>query len=91
MISREKELSYWTNTFRTMTTEAALLTGFCFGGLVLEVESGAGLAFGYLSATTFSMGFGLLCITIATFVFLIFHSFLVAHVWSRTCLERRWA
>jgi hypothetical protein len=74
-----------------MTTEAALLTGFCFGGLVLEVESGAGLAFGYLSATTFSMGFGLLCITIATFVLFIILKFLVPNVWSRTCLKRRWA
>ena len=50
-----------------MTTESALLTGFCFGGLVLEVESNSVLTFGYLSATSFSMGFGLLCITIATF------------------------
>jgi hypothetical protein len=61
-----------------MTTESALLTGkvrilnisigFCFGGLVLEVESNAFLTVGYLSATTFAMGFGLLCITIASFV-----------------------
>jgi hypothetical protein len=35
---------------------------------VLEVEANSGLVFGYLSATTFSMCFGLLCITIATFV-----------------------
>lgn len=45
-----------------------MLTGFCFGGLVLEVEASAGLAFGYLSATTFSMGFGLLVLTIGSFV-----------------------
>jgi hypothetical protein len=62
-----------------MTTESALLTGtnylllitflgFCFGGLVLEVEASDFLSFGYLSATTFSMGFGLLVITIGSFV-----------------------
>jgi hypothetical protein len=49
IVYRKKELSYWTKTFRTMTTESALIAGkinkysinigFCFGGLILEVES----------------------------------------------------
>ena len=82
-----------------MTTESALLTGngrwvynsigFCFGGLVLEVESNALLTTGYLSATTFAMGFGLLSITIASFVWiLISDHYLVSNVRTGQSLKR---
>lgn len=33
---REKELDYWIGTFKTMTTESALLTGFSFGSLIVS-------------------------------------------------------
>ncbi|CDW80608.1 superoxide dismutase [Stylonychia lemnae] len=40
-----------------------LLQGFCFGGLVLDQGSQSQiLQLGYLSSTTISMGFGLLCL-----------------------------
>lgn len=66
---REKELDYWSTTFHTMASQSALLAGFCYGGLSLEIDpkvSGI-VQFGYLSTTTCGMAFGLLCITIAAF------------------------
>jgi len=41
--------------------------GFSFGGLVLEVEANMYLSLFYLITTVFSMGFGLLCLTIGSF------------------------
>ena len=67
---REKELNYWSTTFHTMASQSALLAGFCYGGLSLEIGKKVNslVAFGYLSTTTCGMAFGLLCITIAAFV-----------------------
>ena len=64
---REKELNYWSTTFHTMASQSALLAGFCYGGLSLEIDSKVPslVQFGYLATTTGGMGFGLLCITIA--------------------------
>ena len=44
--------------------------GFCYGGLSLEMEGKVKqlTQLGYLSVTTAGMGFGLLCITIASLV-----------------------
>ena len=69
---RNMELNYWMSTFRTVTTQSSLLTGFCFAGM----RGAAGceslvLSFFYLAVTASSMGFGLLCITTASFVSLI--------------------
>jgi hypothetical protein len=57
-----------------MASQSALLAGFCYGGLSLEIGKKVNgfVAFGYLSTTTCGMAFGLLCITIAAFVSLIF-------------------
>ena len=67
---REKELNYWSTTFQTMASQSALLAGFCYGGLSMEIDPKVpGLVqFGYLVTTTGGMGFGLLCITIAALV-----------------------
>ena len=50
------------------------------------------VTFGYLSATTCGMAFGLLCITIAAFVyslnFICYNIILVLNVWTRSCFER---
>ena len=64
------ELNYWVRTFTTLTTEAALLCGFSFGGLTAIAEFKGQQAYlnaAYLVATSISMGFGLLCITTASF------------------------
>ena len=67
---REKELNYWSTTFHTMASQSALLAGFCYGGLGLEMANQVPslVQFGYLSMTTCGMAFGLLCITIAALV-----------------------
>ena len=77
---REKELTYWSTTFQTMGSQSAMLAGmivlklkylgFCYGGLGIAISesSSSFVTFGYLSTTTCGMAFGLLCITIATFV-----------------------
>ena len=67
---REKELNYWSTTFQTMASQSALLAGFCYGGLSMEIEGKVPglIQFGYLATTTGGMGFGLLCITIAALV-----------------------
>ena len=63
------ELTYWMGTFRTMTTESSLLTGFCFAGMRAAQGSDLWLLnMFYLAVTACSMGFGLLCISTATFV-----------------------
>jgi len=64
---REKELNYWSSTFQTMASQSALLAGFCYGGLGLNMPDSVSewIQFGYLSTTTCGMAFGLLCITIA--------------------------
>lgn len=64
---REKELQYWSMTFSTMAGQSALLAGFCYGGLSIQMgdEVGHWVQFGYLSTTTCGMALGLLCITIA--------------------------
>ena len=55
-------------TFRTLTTESALIAGFCFAGLALGEDSTTNLLnLGYLASTSTAMGFGLLCITVASF------------------------
>ena len=36
---REKELNYWTSTFQTMASQSALLAGFCYGGLGLQMSA----------------------------------------------------
>ena len=53
-----------------MATQSALIAGFSYGGLTINIEPdvNAILSFLYLTMTTLSMGFGLLAITIATFV-----------------------
>ena len=61
------ELNFWMSTFRMLTTESALLTGFAFGSL----KAAAGgtipvLNMVYLAATASSMGFGTLCISTAS-------------------------
>mmetsp|Transcript_16330 Transcript_16330/g.27618 ORF Transcript_16330/g.27618 Transcript_16330/m.27618 type:complete len:216 (+) Transcript_16330:80-727(+) len=64
------ELNYWMRTFSTLTTEAALLCGFSFGGLSAIADfkgEHSNLNIGYLVATSTSMGCGLLCITTASF------------------------
>ena len=50
-----------------MAGQSALLAGFCYGGLGLEISPkiNAWIQFGYLSTTTAAMAFGLLCITVA--------------------------
>jgi hypothetical protein len=65
-------------TFGTMATQSALISGthrasllgFSYGGLTIEINPDVNgyLSFGYLTTTTLAMGFGLLAITIATFV-----------------------
>ena len=85
------ELEYWMGTFRTMTTESALLTGFCFGGMRAAQGSTLWvLNMFYLSMTACSMGFGLLCISTATFVSTSFLSILtVSLIYSLLSLERK--
>ena len=34
---REKELTYWSTTFSTMASQSAMLAGFAYGGLSLEM------------------------------------------------------
>jgi len=72
-------------TFGTIATQAALISGFSYGGLTITMADTVNplLSFGYLTTTTFAMGFGLLAITIATFVFLNFHTIVVHNVWAR--------
>ena len=70
------ELEYWLSTFKTLTTESSLLTGFCFAGM----RAAAGgeypiLNMFYLAVTACSMGFGTLCISTASLVSRIFLSF----------------
>ena len=67
---REKELNYWSSTFQTMASQSALLAGFCYGGLSVEMDPKVPslIQFGYLSTTTGGMAFGLLSITIAALV-----------------------
>jgi len=50
-----------------MASQSALLAGFCYGGLSMEIDPKVPglIQFGYLATTTGGMGFGLLCITIA--------------------------
>lgn len=63
------ELNYWTQTFRTLTMESSLLTGFSFGGMAAIAEfkgQATILNMIYLSATACSMGFGFCCITTAS-------------------------
>ena len=67
---KQMELTYWTRTFRTLTMESSLLTGFSFGGMAAIAEFKGEvkqLNMIYLSATASSMGFGLCCITTASF------------------------
>ena len=67
---KEMELNYWVRTFSTLTTEAALIVGFSFGGLTAIKEfkgQQTSLNIVYLAATACSMGCGLLCITTASF------------------------
>ena len=67
-VRRNMELQYWMSTFRTMTTESALLTGFCFGGMRAAAGSDLYiLNMFYLAVTACSMGFGTLCISTASF------------------------
>jgi hypothetical protein len=64
---RQIELQYWMKTFKTITTESALFAGFCFGGLVINIEESTPvLNMAYLTSTCMAMGFGLLAITIAS-------------------------
>ena len=97
---REKELTYWSSTFQTMAGQSALLAGnhktltpkgFCYGGLGIPIDDSISslIAFGYLSATTCGMAFGLLCITIATFVNSNLNSSLVRDLWTRVSPSRR--
>ena len=53
-----------------MASQSALLAGFCYGGLSMEIDPKVPgmIQFGYLFTTTGGMGFGLLCITIAALV-----------------------
>ena len=65
---KSMELNYWMSTFRMLTTESALLTGFAFGSL----SAAAGtpnpvLNLIFLAITASSMGFGTLCISTASF------------------------
>jgi len=71
-------------TFGTMATQSALIGGFAYGGLTIEIKDSVHglLSFSYLSTTALSMGFSLLAITIATFVFLLLIN-IVYNVWSR--------
>ena len=64
---REKELTYWQTTFQTMASQSALLAGFCYSGLGMEIklDTPEWIQFGYLTTTTAGMAFGLLCITVA--------------------------
>mmetsp|Transcript_17100 Transcript_17100/g.23040 ORF Transcript_17100/g.23040 Transcript_17100/m.23040 type:complete len:84 (-) Transcript_17100:753-1004(-) len=50
-----------------MASQSALLAGFCYGGLSMEIDPKVPslIQFGYLSTTTGGMAFGLLSITIA--------------------------
>ena len=52
-----------------MAGQAAMLTGFCYGGLSLSARSdneyADQISFGYLATTTGSMGCGLLTIIVA--------------------------
>mmetsp|Transcript_27821 Transcript_27821/g.32711 ORF Transcript_27821/g.32711 Transcript_27821/m.32711 type:complete len:103 (+) Transcript_27821:29-337(+) len=62
------ELQYWLSTFRTLTTESSLLTGFMFAGMrAAEGGEFAILNLFYLAVTSCSMGFGTLCISTASF------------------------
>ena len=89
---REKELNYWSTTFQTMASQSALLAGFCYGGLSMEIEGKVPglIQFGYLATTTGGMGFGLLCITMAALVSIDFELLingydLVRNVGTRSC------
>lgn len=66
---REKELNYWTTTFSTMATMSALIAGFTYGGLTVNLPKDVSslITVGYLAATTLSMTFALLTIIISTF------------------------
>ena len=97
---REKELNYWSTTFQTMASQSAILAGFCYGGLSMEIEGKVPglIQFGYLATTTGGMGFGLLCITIAALVSTLIamlaqfkHSFVSVACWgldSRSEVEK---
>jgi hypothetical protein len=57
------------STFRTMTAESSMLTGFTFAGMrAAQGGEYPVLNMFYLAVTACSMGFGLLCISTATFV-----------------------
>ena len=36
---RERELNYWSTTFQTMAGQSALLAGFCYGGIGIEMST----------------------------------------------------
>lgn len=66
---KQMELNYWTRTFSAMTTEAALIAGFGFGGLsAISSYKASTMQTLYLVATSVSMGFGLLAMTTASLV-----------------------
>ena len=63
--------------------------GFCYGGLGIAISesSSSFVTFGYLSTTTCGMAFGLLCITIATFVY---NKEFIMGFYSASCLVLVW-
>lgn len=63
------ELDYWISTFKTMGTNASMLTGFTFGAMYSAADSNDSFPLDliFLVFTACSMGLGMLTITIATF------------------------
>jgi hypothetical protein len=62
------ELEYWISTFRTMGTNASMLTGFTFGAMYAAQDSESfPLNLVFLVFTACSMGFGMLSITTSSF------------------------
>jgi hypothetical protein len=66
---QEKELSYYTNNFNSLSTSSSLIAGFSFGALASTSDAGGSFiaAFFYV-CTTLSFGFNLLVVINCTFV-----------------------
>ena len=63
---KEMELNYWVSTFRSLTSQSALLCGFTFSGFTAIKEfkgSQINLNTMYLVSTALSLGFGLLTVS----------------------------
>ena len=65
---KRMELRYWQGTFKALSTQASLLTGFAFGSLQgAKGHDNETMVVVYLISVSVCMGFGLLCMSTATF------------------------